>query len=250
TKYLRNSIRHEIVPLLQKLNPQVLEGFQKTQTHLQQNANLVDDYISVIFSRVAGKTEFGYSFNIKKLKNIPHTRAVIFQLFKSFGFTEWDDVFHLLNAQPGKMVVSKTHRLVKDREELLLTTLPSEEKTIYKIPKGEEVVILPIGTFHLEETHHISEENSYCIFVDKTKLKFPLSLRTRKKGDIFYPSGMDGKKKLSKFFKDKKLSLPEKENCWLLCCGEEVVWVVGHRQDRRFETDGHSTKILKITYRL
>ncbi len=249
SKYLRNKIRHEIIPGLEELNPQLLQSFKKTQQHLKESALLVEDYISAIFPKIAKENQDGYSFDIQLLKTIPNKKAVLYELFKPFGFTEWDDVLHLLDAQPGKLVYSKTHRLIKDREELLLTMIPSEEGDMeFKISEKENVLMLPVGTFHLEEVEAISEVNQNEIFVDKNKLDFPLVVRKWQKGDYFYPFGMEGKKKLSKFFKDNKLSLPQKENSRVLSSNDSIVWVVGHRADSRFAVDQSTAKILKITY--
>lgn len=249
TKYLRNKIRHEIIPGLEELNPQLLQSFKKTQQHLKESALLVEDYISAIFPKIATENQDGYSFNIKLLKTIPNTKAILYELFKPFGFTEWDDVFHLLDAQSGKLVYSKTHRLIKDREEILLTTIPSEEDNMeFEISEEEAVLMLPVGIFHLEEVEAVSEANQNEIFVDKNKLDFPLIVRKWQKGDYFFPFGMEGKKKLSKFFKDNKLSLPQKENSRVLSSNDKVVWVVGHRADARFAVDPSTSKILKITY--
>lgn len=248
SKYLRNRIRHEIVPVLQELNPQLLESFHKTQSHLRKSSHLVEAYISAIFPRVAKEIRHGYSFDIKTLKTLPHLKAVLYELFKSFGFTEWRDIRHLLDAQSGKVVYSRTHRLIKDREELLLTQLPDEGEVQYSIEEEEEVVMLPIGTFHFEKVEGISKTNSRSIHIDKSKLKYPLRLRKWQQGDFFYPFGMEGRKKLSKFFKDNKLSLPEKENCWILCSQNRIVWVVDQRADARFSVDNETLDILKITY--
>lgn len=248
TKYLRNKIRKEIVPVLEELNPQVLDSFRKTRDHLKESSKLIEDYISAIFPRIAKQNKYGYSFNIKILKTVPNTKAVLYELFKTFGFTEWDDVVHLLDAQAGKVVFSKTHRLVKDREELLLTETPSGEDFFYEISEGEEVVMLPTGTFHFEEVESFSEVDHQSIYVDKATLKYPLIVRKWKRGDYFYPYGMEGKKKLSKFFKDNKLSLPEKENCLVLSSNNNIVWVVDHRADARFSGSENTAGILKITY--
>lgn len=248
TKYLRNKMRHEVIPRLEEINPQLLESFANTQKYLQQSAMLVEDYISAIFPRIAKQEDYGYSFKVKMLKTIPNLRAVLYELFRAFGFTEWDDVYDLLEAQPGKMVYSKTHRLIKDREELLLTTIPSVSQKEFGISEEEEVVMLPMGTFHIEEVEALSEASENVIFVDKDKLQFPLSVRKWKKGDYFYPFGMQGKKKLSKFFKDEKLSLPQKEGSWLLCSQNDIVWVVNRRPDARFAIGKDTRSILRITY--
>ena len=251
SKYLRNKIRLEIIPVMEEINPQMIDGFLKTQEHLKESSNLVDDYVGLLYSEIVSKDNFGYRLKIDILQKIPHTKAVLYQLLKTFGFTEWNDIYDLLKAQSGKVVFSDTHRLIRDREYLILTEIPSEKnQTEYKIQEGEEIVMLPIGTFAFEEVEEISKSGENCIYVAPDKLTFPLTLRKWKNGDSFYPFGMSGKKKLSDFFNDKKLSLPEKENTWLLCSENKIVWVVNHRADDRFAIKDPSEKILKITYSL
>ena len=250
TKYLRNKIRHELVPVFEEINPQFLETFLKTQSHLKENEELIEDYLSLLYPKIVGKTEYGYSLDVNYLKKIPNSSAILYQLLKSFGFTEWNDVYHLLEAQPGKMVFSPSHRLVKDRDYLLLTEIDKTEDKIYEIAKNEDFAMLPMGTFSFSEVKEINEKASNCIYVDPEKLEFPLTVRKWQQGDIFYPFGMKGKKKLSDFFKDKKLSLPEKENSWLLCSGEKIVWVINQRADRRFSITSSDQKIIKITFSL
>ena len=85
------------------------------------------------------------------------------------------------------------------------------------------------------------------IFVDFEKLEFPLLLRHWREGDVFQPFGMEGKsKKVSKLFKDEKLSVVEKESTWLLCSNNLIIWVVGMRQDDRYKINSETKKILKI----
>ena len=90
-------------------------------------------------------------------------------------------------------------------------------------------------------------ESNKIIFVDGDKLQYPLELKRWQEGDSFQPFGMGGKsKKLSKFFKDEKLSLLEKEQCWLLWSANTLVWIIGLRQDERFKITENTTNILKI----
>jgi tRNA(Ile)-lysidine synthase len=250
-KYLRNKIRHDIVPVLEELNPQMLNSFANTQSHLNDSLNLVDDYIGLIYPEIVSKTMYGYNLKIDYLKKLPNAKSVLYELLKTFGFSEWEDVYQLLDAQSGKLVYSETHRLIKDREVLILTEIASEEKKVeYSIDEGEEIVMLPMGRFTITEVDKVSATAPNCVYLNKEKLVFPLILRKWNNGDVFYPFGMKGKKKISDFFKDNKLSLPEKENSWLLCSGNEIAWVVNRRADNRFAITDPSQKILKITYTL
>lgn len=247
TKYIRNKIRHHLVPMLEEMNPKFLESFLKTQSHLRENEALVEDYLSLLYPKIISKSAYGYNLDINYLKKIPNTPAVLYQLLKTFDFTEWDDVYNLLDAQSGKMLFSKTHRLVKDREYLILTERNQIEDKVYEITKNDEFAMLPMGTFSFTKVKEIVEKNENCIYVNPDKMEYPLTVRKWQKGDFFYPFGMKGKKKISDYFKDKKLSLPEKENTWLLCSGKEIVWVINMRADRRFAITSANQKIVKIT---
>ncbi|MCP9200968.1 tRNA lysidine(34) synthetase TilS [Gramella sp. GC03-9] len=248
-KYMRNRIRHQIVPVLQELNPQLLESFARTQSHLRESMDLVEDYISLLYPKIVEKSTYGYQLDIEFLKKVPNPRQVLYQLLKSFGFTEWNDVYELLNAQSGKMVYSEDFRLIRDRDKLLLTERkkPSGEKE-YHLEESENYVMIPnLGTLHICEVEKMAAFSKNCIYVPKQKLQYPLTVRKWKKGDYFYPFGMNGKKKLSRFFKDEKFSLPEKENTWLLFSGEDLVWVINHRADNRFAVEDKETQILRIS---
>lgn len=99
----------------------------------------------------------------------------------------------------------------------------------------------------MEPVEHIANFNNNTIFVDAEKLSFPLIIRKREEADAFFPSGMKGKKNLSKYFKDEKYSLFDKENQWLLVSAtNEIIWVIGKRADERFVVHSDTLKILKI----
>ncbi len=249
-KYLRNRLRMDVIPVLKELNPQMLQGFQQTLKYLQQSNSLVEDYTGAVFSRVATPHSYGYSFDVSQLKSLPNTRGILYELFKTFGFTQWEDIFDLLDAQPGKVVNSSTHRLIKDRHELLLTQLQQPRELHVEIPRQEDVVEVPNGRLRFEKVEQMHTPSSNEIFVDASKLAFPLVLRGWKEGDSFQPFGMKGTKKLSKYFKDIKLSLVQKENAMVLESAGKIVWIVGRRADSRFQVTNETSSILKISFEL
>ena len=247
-KYMRNRLRLDVIPVLKELNPQMLQGFHKTLDYLQQSNSIVEDYTGAIFSKVAVSHKYGYSFDIPQLKSIPNTKAILYELFRTFGFTQWEDIYDLLDAQPGKMVVSHSHRLIKDRDKLLLTELRKQKDLRVEIPRQEHIVMIPIGQLKFERVEGMQPSGKNEIFVDASKLSYPLVLRGWKEGDSFQPFGMKGTKKLSKYFKDLKLSLVEKENTLVLESDGKIVWILGHRADARFKVTKETTSILKISY--
>ena len=246
-KYVRNKIRHQLVPILKEIHPNFLASFQKTQQYLQKANEMVDDAASILFSQVVEEKGDAFYFNVKKLSKLPNYKSYLYHWLKDFGFSAWEDIYNLVDGQSGKQVFSNEYRLLKDRKYLILSSLIQED-TIdeYFIEKNQSEVKIPLK-LAICKVSDISLASNTIIFVDEDLLVFPLVLRKWKTGDFFQPFGMNGKeKKISKLFKDEKLSLLDKENTWLLCSNNQIVWVTGIRQDERYRIEKTTTNILKI----
>ena len=246
-KYLRNKIRHDLVPVLKEINPNFLKAFQKTQSYLKESNEMAEDATIMIYQQVAKEEGEEIHFNLNQLKKLPNYRSYLYQWLNEFGFLAWNDIYDLVDGQSGKQVFSEEFRLLKNRDNLILSPIVEAlEKEEFEINENNQDVNFPLK-LKLCNVSHITLDSNKVIFVDAEKIQYPLILRKWKEGDSFQPFGMKGKsKKISKFFKDEKLSLIEKENSWLLCSKGEIVWVVGIRQDERFKIDNTSNKILKI----
>ncbi|MEN3322301.1 tRNA lysidine(34) synthetase TilS [Mariniflexile soesokkakense] len=247
TKYLRNKLRHDVIPILKEMNPHFLQNFAKTQMFLNDSKFIIEDKISIVSQKaIKSIDEYTVALKIEEIKNLSHPIAYLHELLKDFGFTEWHDVFKLLDAQSGKYVKTHTHRLIKDRDCLLLSKIHTDDSQTINISETDKIVDTPFGVLFLDEVDTVLETHKMTIYVDKDLLKFPLIIRKWEKGDTFYPLGMTGKKKLSKYFKDEKFSLLDKENAWLLCSGDAIVWVINKRADNRFRVTENSKSILKF----
>ncbi|NJM79355.1 MAG: tRNA lysidine(34) synthetase TilS [Flavobacterium sp.] len=167
-------------------------------------------------------------------------------MVKSVWFSAWQDIYDLVEAQSGKQIFSNSHVLLKDRDFLILYKIANEiEGDSFLIQTNKETLKFPLN-ITLCKVDNIVESTNNTIFVDEEKLQFPLEIRKKKEGDYFYPAGMDGKKKLSKYFKDEKYSLLDKENQWLLTSNDKIVWVIGKRADKSFLAHTKTKNILKI----
>lgn len=254
TKYIRNKIRHQIVPVLKEINPSLLTSFEKTIDNLQESQQIIEDKMKDVSLDIVEKYSSDVlqitKIDIDKLQQLSNPKAYLYQFLKDYNFTAWNDVYHLLNAQSGKQVFSKTHRLLKNRKSLLLSRkieIENQQVKEYFIQKYALKITDPI-TLTFEDVQQISTQNNNTIYVDKDLLKYPLIVRNWQTGDYLYPSGMQGKKKLSKYFKDEKFSLLEKEHTWLLCNADnQIIWVLHHRQDSRLSIKNTRKNILKIT---
>ncbi|MGO4773280.1 tRNA lysidine(34) synthetase TilS [Flavobacterium sp. W22_SRS_FK3] len=246
-KYLRNKIRHDLVPILKEINPNFLKAFQKTQSYLQESNEMVEDAAIMIYQQVAKEAGEEIHFDLNQLKKLPNYRSYLYQWLNEFGFLAWNDIYDLVDGQSGKQIFSTEFRLLKNRDTLILCPISEmSEKEEFEINENDTQVNFPLK-LSLCNVSHITIASNKSIFVDAEKIQFPLILRKWKEGDSFMPFGMKGKsKKVSKLFKDEKLSQIEKENIWLLCSNDKIVWVVGIRQDERFKIENTSNKILKI----
>jgi tRNA(Ile)-lysidine synthase len=246
-KYLRNKVRHTIVPVLKELNSNLLSSFQNTVENLQQAQTLVQDAAKLVFQIVVKEENNQLKINLIELLKLPNYPAYLYQWLKDFGFTAWDDINDLVTAQSGKQVFSDTHILLKDRDFLILYVKEINSfREEYFINKSVKEVKVPLNISFCNVSD-ISNVNANCIFVDEDSLQFPLILRKWQSGDYFFPLGMQGKKKLSKYFKDEKMSLIEKSSQWVLCSDNHIIWVIGKRQDERFKINGNTINKLQIT---
>ncbi|KRD06372.1 tRNA(Ile)-lysidine synthetase [Flavobacterium sp. Root901] len=246
-KYLRNKIRHDLVPILKEINPNFLNAFQKTQSYLQESKEMVEDASIMIYQQVAKEAGEDIHFDLNQLKKLPNYKSYLYQWLNEFGFSAWNDIYDLVEGQSGKQVLAEEFRLLKNRETLILTPVPEmSENEEFQINENDTEVNFPLN-LKLCQVADITIDSNKAIFVDAKKIHFPLILRKWNEGDVFQPFGMNGKsKKVSKLFKDEKLSLIEKEKTWILTSDNQIVWVVGIRQDERFKIENTTNKILKI----
>jgi tRNA(Ile)-lysidine synthase len=246
-KYVRNKIRHHLVPILKELNPNFMTSFLKTESYLQQSQSMVEDASSMVYQQVAHETDDQIHFDLSKLLKLPNYQSYLYQWLKEFGFTAWDDIYDLVNGQSGKQVFAADYRLLKDRDSLIVFPINHQESAAeFHITENQTEVNIPLKLVFCKVSDILIESNK-TIFVDADQLAYPLVVRKWKTGDVFMPFGMGGKsKKVSKLFKDEKLSLIEKENTWILCSGNQIVWVIGIRADHRFRTADTTKNIFKI----
>jgi tRNA(Ile)-lysidine synthase len=233
TDYLRNALRHQVIPQWKKKDPNFDLQFQETLKHLGEAQDVLEDVISKFKKNNFIPQKQGFKISIDVLKGLSSLNYYLHALFAPYGFGNLADLKQLMHSQSGKQLFSNTHRLVKDRACFLLTPIEASPSESHSIASGLTTIDTPLRLLFTQEKT-FKKVDSKSLMLDKSKLKFPLILRKWKQSDYFYPNGLKGSKKLSKYFKDEKYSLLEKEAQWLLCSGDDIVWVVGKRADQRF----------------
>ena len=245
-KYLRNKLRHDVVPVLKELNPSFMHSFQNTLNHLKQANNLLTEVSNEVYQKIVNSNNDVIEIDLPKLLEYENYKGYLFQWLKKYDFTSWEDIYNLVNAQSGKQVFSETHIILKDRNKLILFSKKEKnENQEYFLNKNQKTLKVPLN-IKVSKVDNISNTSNNTIFVDEDKIQFPLVIRKWHEGDFIYPSRMKGKKKLSKYFKDEKYSLIDKEKQWLLTSNNDIVWIIGKRDDERFLANDKTINILKI----
>ena len=249
-KYVRNKVRHKVIPVLKELNPHVLESFQNTIEYLNESQSIINDAVKNITANVVSYKNDVLKISCKEIEKLSNKKAYLYQLLQAYGFTAWNDIVDLISAQPGKQVFSNTHRLLKDRNFLILTTINKSQSIKGPILIDQKVseITNPIK-LTIQNTDDYTCKNNHQIIIDNDLINYPLSLKKWHHGDAMYPTGMTGSKKISQLFKDNKLSLLDKEKIWMLTDAKDhIIWVIGLRQDRRYLANKTSKNRLKISY--
>lgn len=251
--YTRNFIRLRVLPLLEELNPSVKASIARTADHLAETEAI---YLYVVEKARRELLKEDFRIPIARLMEYPSPATILYELLKPYGFTRQvaDDVFRSLTGESGKMFYSPDYRLLKDREYLLLSPVKKEEEREYTFTVDDIVEEVWRGPVELSffksviTTDFCFRKDKHIAYFDYDKLSFPLTLRKWKEGDWFIPFGMKGRKKLSDYFSDHKFSRMDKEQTWLLCSGENILWIVGERSDNRFCIDKTTKSVLVVNF--
>ncbi len=249
-KYIRNKFRHQILPLMKDVNPSFENTMEDNMDKLSKVQSVYLKYIEERKSYILRRSGKQYIIIINTLLKEEFGENILYEILSDLNFSASaiKDIWKSLEASPGKKFYSDTHRLIKDREELIIEAKkPSEEKKYYIDQEQKEVnVPLHLSIAYSENKNFEIPPYPDIACLDADKLDFPLIIRKWHPGDYFHPLGMSSTKKLSDFFIDNKFSIPQKENTWLLCSGQDIAWIIGHRIDERFKIRDETRNVMKI----
>ena len=242
--FSRNKLRLEVLPLLREINAGADENISTAIENLNEVQMIyrycVDEFVS---ASIDGASEV----NIEMVLRAPSPLSVLHEILSPFGFNrpQLKELLAVIqrvgkSSGPtvngvGKTFLSNTHRVVVNREQLIIETL---EQPVIK-PEIRQTVMEHTPDFRF------NPDASFAYF-DKAKLQGQLELRLVQEGDRFQPFGMKGTKLVSDFFTDLKLSRIEKARQWVLTCDGVIVWVVGRRTSDLFRVDPDTKEILVL----
>lgn len=247
----RNKVRHQIMPLLDEMNPAFRKNLQRTIGYLNQTETVFLQHIGKIRSEIVKQENDWLKIPISELLLLQPLAIYLYELLRPYGFNSEmvAEIEQAFDTPPGQQFFSASHRVVVDRDEIIITPVEQEMPHLFYIEKHDQELFEPE---HLKVTveryypgYQIPKSNNIAL-LDYDKLHFPLVLRKWQQGEYFRPLGMDGFKKLSDFFIDEKFSIPEKERAWILASDNKVVWIVGKRIDDRYKITSQTHMVLKI----
>ncbi|AFR35518.1 tRNA lysidine(34) synthetase TilS [Riemerella anatipestifer] len=237
--YLRNKIRHSVVPNLEEINPDFLDNFRKSIDFLSKAKSFINQQIKDKIKEISISTESETIIDRHALEK--ESDFIQFEILNKFGFSNKAEISKMFTAETGKSFYSNEYQCLINREQLIISkkeTLSNNDEEI-TLPNNKEINLNQWITYKKKEILEWS--------FDAEQISLPLKLRHKESGDFFYPKGMMGRKKVSKFFKDEKLSILAKSKIWLLCDNENrVLGIIPLRQDGRFASNDKTEKNIKI----
>ncbi|MDD3431508.1 MAG: tRNA lysidine(34) synthetase TilS [Bacteroidales bacterium] len=269
TLYRRNKIRHQVLPLLESIEPSAVAAILRSMQHLAAPASLYEQTIAeamkrlklnssfqdeqVVFSEKSNtdpsespNSEEYISLSISALEQEALAPDILFEWLTDYGFDarSIEQIWARRKGQSGKQYSSATHRLLLDRGRFLLNKTQARDEAVYELEEAVTSWTEPVKlNLSILEAGKEYPRSASCACLDADKLKFPLYLRRPLPGDSFMPLGMPGRKLLSDYFCDRKINLFQKESCWLLLSGEDIVWVLGERIDHRYRVTDATKRI-------
>ena len=241
-KYLRNKIRHELIPLLAQMNPSIQQTVKDEMRILEGVAQIYASKVEEVRKDLTQEKNGIVQLEISALLALNPLHSYLYELLSAYGFYAVEAISKALQGQSGKQFFSSTHQLVVDRENIFISLL-NKENEVFEITEKTISLVYPLEiNFKVMADKTIIYDNNIAQ-LDVEKLKFPLTLRKWKEGDKFMPLGMKKFKKLSDFFIDSKFSIIDKQEQWLLCSGVDIVWVLGCRIDERYKLESNTKKV-------
>ncbi len=253
-KYLRNAVRHHLIPKIEELFPNAVSALNENTKRFTEVEELYTKAVQQEIKQLEDRRGNDVYISIKKLAKRTPLHTICFELFRRYHFapTQVPQIIALLESDSGSQVLSPSYRVIRDRDFLIITKNDTQETDLIVIDNIPHVVNTADGNLSFKTTSRPTTipSGSNIAYIDIEQIAFPLKLRRWKKGDYFYPLGMGmKKKKLSDYFIDQKVPLHDKERAWVLESNNRIVWVVGMRLDERFKLRDHTKdEVLQVTW--
>ena len=248
--YTRNYFRNTVIPYLEKSFPRVNENILENINRFREVEQLYTQAIDSVKKKLLETRGDEVHIPVLKLANTTPLHSIVYEIVRDYGFTsgQVNDIIRLLESESGKYIQSPTHRIIRNRNWLIIAQVDTIAPNLVLMDSPGEFVFAA-GKILLEEKEadiNSVKTSADTALLDLDKIRYPLILRRWKQGDYFYPLGMKKKKKLARFFIDRKLSRTDKEKVFVVEMNRKIIWVVGHRIDERFRITEQTRRVLRI----
>ena len=250
--YVRNKIRHLIIPVCKEINPSFLNTVQENCNTLKVVEQIYKYGIDCLKANIVSEENGEILIDIQKTMASPAPYTFLFEFLRPYGFnaTQIEDILHSNEAIPGKQFEAGEYLLTKGRVYWrLFNILEKEEERTLLADSGEyhlDDYTFTLGEQEIDDSFQVPQDSEIGCF-DLDKITYPLVLRHWSTGDWFCPLGMKrSKKKLSDLFTDLKFSAKQKKECLILQSGKDIIWVVGHRIDDRYKVSPATKRVLTV----
>lgn len=251
-KYLRNDVRLNIIPVIEKVFPNSIQQVNESIQRFSQTEIIFRKEIEKKIKKLTQNRNEDVYIPVLKILKSDVKETLIYELFSRFGFnsSQVNSILLLATAESGKFIENEEYKIIKDRNFLIVTKKKEASSQFFLVEQFPSTIKTPEGKFSITISTDTKIENNLNIaFINNDIIELPLILRRWRLGDYFYPLGMGmKKKKLSRFFIDQKMPLHEKEKIWVLESNKKIVWVSGFRLDERFKIKPSTTQVLKIVF--
>lgn len=247
-KYARNKIRHQVIPLLKELNPNLEETFESNLRNFRELEVLLNERVAGLRGELFTQDNEEIYIEIEALRHLSPKRLLLFKLLQPFGFIDnvVDDLLTALDKHPGRIFESSGYRLVVDRTNLILSKKNLLNDEVIFIHQTDHSVIYrdyKVTLLH-DDTPLIIKDNPLAVSIDADKLIYPLKIRAWQQGDQFHPLGMKTRQKLSDFFIHQKVPLHRKKEIPVLVnANADIIWIGGYRPDERYKVTDNTKKV-------
>lgn len=224
---IRNRLRLDIIPALQDINPAVVEHLCLASDNVRESLPYYKKGIEAAFK------EQGISETHFPLSSLS-SQTLLHEWLAGKGFNGAQEEEMLSSRETGKMWHSSTHTVLRDREALIQFKIQNSKLKV--LPQLVE-----------EFVPRIEETGANIAYFDADLITKPIEVRPVREGDSFVPFGMKGRKLVSDYLTDRKLNRFEKAETFVATCGEDIIWLIGHRSDNRYRVSENTKHILKLS---
>jgi tRNA(Ile)-lysidine synthase len=246
--YLRNKIRHNIIPVLRDIDSDIENRFSKNSKEVKEWVEILDYLLEKDAKKLVTSSANGeLTIPISKVRSYPQAHLFLYHILNKYSFNH-DQCKDILNSETGSVFSSENYRLSTNRDHWILQKAKNTVRIQRRISDvgthSIEGFLLHLSLIGVEEVNFSSVQN--ITFYDADKVNFPLTMRNWKEGDEMQPLGMKGHKLLSDIMTDAKVDIHLKNEIPIICSNSTILWLAGIRQSEIGKITSSTKRVLMM----